>query len=317
MTYYDIDGNVINFSEKATFAQRKYPNFKAISVPNYPSHDVTVVGSQIWAFNRPNETPSLKTYTLANDTFTLVTSKNVSLYETINGSSKMIEMKSVDYNNDIDCLLVGNGCSTYVSGQSHLYLFYEADTWADNQTEITFSNCGAYTMVDVSALGDKSYAFWASENPDNNLIYVSINMFKDIYLVQLGKGTENLGSGTYASADSDKFNGSYRVLKHWEQADFVTGEYGNHGGQAYNGRLYIVNNDSTKNEIYEFILNDDETLQMNVIDCASYMTGQKLRYRYMDGMFALDGYLYASPLYVDGVYHSGSNKVVLKIEIPN
>lgn len=315
MAIYDIEGNIIADSVK-TFVERKYPDIEVIPCANYPHHDATVVGDQIWAFNKPTDGNS-KAYTLANDEFTLVRSKQISLYETINGSSKEIEMKSVDYNNEINCLIVGNGSSSYVSGQSHLYLFYESSTWFDDATEITMSNCGDYTMVDVSALGDKSYAFWAYENPDNNMIYVSINMFKDIYLVQLGKGTENLGSGTYASASTDKFNGSYRVLKHWEQENFITGEYGNHGGQAYNGRLYIVNNDSTKNEIYEFILNDDETLQMNVIDCSTYMNGQKLRYRYMDGMFALNGYLYSAPLYVDGAYHTGSNKVVLKIKIPN
>ena len=312
MALYDYQGNVVSVTgSEATFQNVLYPDISVISAPNYPHHDATVIHGKIWAFNKPTDGVS-KVYTLAGDTLTQYATKQISMYWK---TGKELEFKSADYNNNIDALLVGNGQATYVPGESYLYVFYEVEDWLNTAGNITFNNCGTYTQIDVSDLGDKCYGFWAADNPDNNLVYVSINMFRDIYLIQLGEGANNLGSGTFSN-DGNRFNGSYKVIKHWEQTVFVTGEYGNHGGQAYNGSLYLVNNNNTKNEIYRFILNADGSLQIKTVDCSCFMQDGNLQYRYMDGMFILDGYMYSAPLYINNSYHTGSNKVLLKIKVP-
>lgn len=301
------------YSNNKVFGKNYYNDYEVISVPNYPHHDTTVVDDNIWAFNKPSDGPS-KIYDLS---FNLLKSININLEETLKDeTTSPIQMKSVDFNEYNSCLLVGNGKSDYSANDSYLYIFYDSRNWLNSSSTITFDNCGSYTKIDVGELGVKSYGFWAGRTPNlNDQIYVSINYFKDIYLIRLGKGTEQLSKGTYSYIDDDKYNGTYEVLNHWSQEVNFTDEFALHGGQAYNGKLYLVNNDSTKCEIYECELCADGKLKFNILQLQHYLPTKIKKYRFLDGMCIKDGYIYSAPLYIDGNYHTGNNKVVLKIKI--
>ena len=307
-----LNFNANENSNIETFNEIEYPNYSKISVANFPSHDITFVGDNLWAFDKPTE-GGLKVY---NSEFSQIGSANTQFYfNKKGGGTAELEMKSVDFNNNNRVLLVGNGSSKYVSGDSFLYLFYESEKWLSQGGTIDFSNCGNYTEIDVAALGDKCYGFWNSSCGVDDQIFVSLNMFKDIYLIRLGKGGYNLGNGTMKYIDDDKYNGTYEVLKHWEQKDFITGEFGQHGGQYYNGNLYLVNNDNRKNQIYRCILKANGSLQFDVLELAHYLTNGELAYRYIDGLAIKDGIAYGSPLIANNSYVSASNKEILKINI--
>lgn len=309
--YIDV---IINESTKVnTFNEIEFPDYSKISVPNFPNHDITFVDENLWAFDKPSE-GGLKVY---NSEFSQIGSANTQFYfNKKGGGTAELEMKSVDFNNNNRVLLVGNGSSKYISGDSFLYLFYDAESWLDKDGEINFENCGKYTEIDVSELGDKCYGFWGASCGFNDQIFVSLNMFKDIYLIRLGKGWNNLGSGNMNYIDDSKYNGTYSVLNHWQQKNFITGEYGQHGGQFYKGSLYLVNNDNTKNQIYKCKLNVDGSLQFDVLELGHYSsTRNELYYRYMDGLAIKDGVAYGSPLIVNNNYVESQNKEVLKIDI--
>ena len=127
----------------------------------------------------------------------------------------------------------------------------------------------------------------------------------------------NLGKGTYTQpAASSQYNGTFKVLNHWEIQTSETDGTGAHGGQYYKGALYLVNSDNTKNEIYRCKLNNDGTLMFDILNVEHYMPNGTMRYRYIDGFCIKDGFGYGAPLYVDGAYNTQTNKVVLKIAMP-
>lgn len=285
-----------------TFRELIYPDItEVIKVADYPHHDSTFIGDNIVAFDKPSDGGAVKLY---DSNFTLLKSAVHNLQYTLkDGTERELEMKSVDFNSSNRALLVGNGASNYSANDSYLYIFYAAESWLNSVETITFDNCGDYTQIDVTELGFKAYAWWGAANTDNAEIFVSVNYFKDVYLLRLGKV-------------SDRYDGTYTVLRHWTQTVKQTNNYGQHGGQFYNGSLYLVNNNSAKNEIYRCVLNDDGGLQFDVLDLSQYMASGALRYRYIDGLCIKDGYMYGAPLYINNAYNTGSNKVVLKIAVP-
>jgi hypothetical protein len=167
-----------------------------------------------------------------------------------------------------------------------------------------------FSKIDITELGEKVYGFWA---PNKDQIFVVTNRFKDVYLLQLGRQWYNLGQGTFTTtSDQNKYNGSYKILKHWEQKNFTTGEFGPHGGQYYKGALYLANNDPTKCEIYKVILNDDGTLQFDVLQLADYDEQGRLTWKYIDGLSIRNGMACTLPLIrVDSYVQDGNEKILL------
>ncbi len=309
-----------NETSSSSFNDIEYPSYTVINRPNYPNHDSTFVGDNIWVFNRnlgPDDADAgiFKVY---DSNFNETHSGNTSFwFNKKGGGTANVEMKSVDYNNNNNVLMVGNGSARYVPGDSFIYLFYDIQSWLTKGETITFDNCGEYKELDVSELGDKVYGFWGAETPENDQIFVNCDLFKNIYLIQLGKGTNNLGKGVFVSESSkDKYNGSYRILNHWQQKNLETGEDGQHGGQFYNGKLYLINNNKNTNEIYRCVLKNNGELKFDILQLAHFNNDGSMKYGYCDGLCIKDGYAYASPLNMDGSYnYDTSKKVVLKIKI--
>ena len=282
----------------------KQIGYEEIPVTRRGYHDCTFIDGQFWTFDKADDGGYLGILD-AEDFSQIKTGKT----DFRDATGFKLEHKSVDYNQINKVLAIGNGSSRSVSGNSHIYLFYEFLSWPDKGETINFNNCGKYVDVDVSELGVKSYGFWAGAD---DMMYISINKFEDIYLIQLGKGTNNLGSGKYSYIDNETFNGTFKVVKGWHQDRYK--EYGAHGGQYYNGNLYIADNHTGYCQIFKMLLNDDGSLQFENINLWKYTPdGTRLQNTDIDGLAIKDGYFYAQPL----VNNSGKgNRLIIKAPIP-
>ena len=298
-----------------TITSRKHYGYDVVSLPNTANHDMTYVGDYIYLFDAPSQQYAGK-FNILNSDLTINRTKYTNFnYLLRDGTTtSYLRMKSVDYNPSNHILAIANGQAPVLTGDSYLFLFYNSEDWrsSDNLT-INFSNCGEYKKIDLSVLGDKVYCFWKTYK-DTNEMYVTINNLEKIYLIELGKGTNNLGLGTYESTTSDKYNGSFRIVECFKQLNNNIPSINAHGGQVYNGELYLASNNEYECVIYKAILGDDSSLNFEKLDINEYENGI-LKYSYFDGMLIKDGEIIADPLKVNEVYNTGSNKVLIKINI--
>lgn len=294
-------------------ARRIFPvNFKAVET-NRSAHDCTFIGDEIVSFSKPSDGGYARY--INPQTWVRTLQRKINFTEAATG--KELEMKSTDYK--FGKLLVGNGRtiksdeSSYTDQGARLYVFHDAASWRDDPAaEITFGNCGTYDVIDISGLGYKVYGFWGGAA---DTVFVSCNLFNDVYLIQLGAGTNNLGTGTYSAAEDGRYNGSYKVIGHWTNTNNY-GEFAAHGGQYYNGSLYLATNDTSKCTVYRCDLKDDGTMDFDALNFEAYIPSapNTLMYRYIDGMCIKDGTLYAQPLTV-GTVNSSNTTIMLVAEL--
>lgn len=291
-------------------ARRIFPvNFKAVET-NRSTHDCTFIGDEIVSFSKPSDGGYARY--INPQTWVRTLQRKINFTEA--ATNKELEMKSTDYK--FGKLLVGNGRaiksgeSSYTDQGARLYVFYDAASWRDDPAaEITFGNCGTYDVIDISGLGYKVYGFWGGAA---DTVFVSCNLFNDVYLIQLGAGTNNLGTGTYSAAEDSRYNGSYKVIGHWTNTNNY-GEFAAHGGQYYNGSLYLATNDTSKCTVYRCDLKDDGTMDFEELNFEAYIPSSPntLMYRYIDGMCIKDGTLYAQPLTVGTVNISNTTIMLI------
>lgn len=259
------------------------------------AHDLSWHKGKLWSFNRQNDGNSY----IVDESNAVLKVLTFNMNETWkNNTSNAIQFKSVDWHPNKDYLLVGNGQQAYSASDSYCYVFYGAESWESMDTSISFENCGDFKKLDFTSLGYKCYGYWGGDG-NADTIFVSVNQFKDLYLVQLGKGSNDFslnenGGGVYESnADASKFNGSWVVLYHWSQTEYTN--QSDHGGQFYGGHLYLGDN-GADSRIFRVTFHDDGT-----------MTWKKLRLRRrtaagafaggaVDGVCLRDGKLYANIL---------------------
>ena len=280
--------NVEDISGASVFGNEYYLPVSVKSLTNRPNHDCTWVGDELWSFDKPSE-GGLQIY---DADLTRIKSVNTKIYyNRKDGQNVQLEMKSVDWNEEKQILMVGNGSASYTATDSYAFIFYSAKSWKNASGEINLSNCGDYTKIDLSELGGKCYAFFG---PQPDIIFVSINLFKDVYLVRLGMGTNNLGHGTYTAASADKFNGTWERIKGWTCQG--VGEFAAHGGQYYNGSLYLATNEDGKTDVYKCVLKDNGMMQFDVLHLNVLDNNGSLRYYEIDGLAIKEGVIYAQPL---------------------
>lgn len=275
-----------------TFEREVFPAFSYDPNAVRCNHDCTFIGTDFVSFDQPSNGGGVKY--IDPETWTLKKTIRVIMTE---DTGAYLQNKSVDFAHGK--LLIGNGRAIasgetdYTDQGAKLYIFHDAADWYDAAANITFENCGDYDVIDVAGLGYKIYGFWGTAD---DLVFVSCNLFQDVYLIQLGKGTVNMGGGVYAAADAGRYNGSYRIVKRWHNN--LNSEFAAHGGQYYNGALYLATNDSSKCAVYRCILNDNATLRFDIIRFDTYQntTQHPLTARYIDGVCIKDGTMYAQPL---------------------
>ena len=291
--------------------------FEVIEFADRSNHDCTFVGNKIWSFDKPSDGGwVVSVNTDGSDAKRIF---RTSFYDE-NGLE--IEMKSVDC--AFGGLLVGNGSAISWKEKDKYehcaYIFYDYLQWeksANNASvPITFDNCGFYTKINLSELGAKVYAFYGG---GEDIILVSCNLFNDIYEIELGKGMIDLGKGDYSPTSCDKYNGSYKILSHLHQAGAI-GQFAAHGGQYYNGALYLASNDPSKCLVYRIKIRDNTSLKFEELNFNIYSDKLnyygnipvKLVYSYIDGLCIKDGKIYAQILNVNGI-QSGSFVIVAEI----
>lgn len=270
-----------------------YPEFDYNQSAERMPHDCTFIGDDFVTFNQPSDGGGVKyinpvTWELLKTIHVMFTEDN----------GKYLQNKSVDYK--FEKLLIGNGRaiatgeSSYLDQGAKLYVFHSANTWKNMSETITFSNCGNYDVIDISSLGYKTYGFWGASE---DLVFVSCNLFNDVFLIRLGKGTNELSYGTYVAAENGRYNGSYDVIKHWHQ-DGKLGNYSAHGGQYYNGYLYLATNNDAVCTIYRCNLDSDGSLSFDALNFLRYGSGypNTLACKYIDGVCIHNGTIYAQPL---------------------
>lgn len=266
--------------------------WQPVTVPR-PSHDCTVIGNDIVSFDKADDGGAIKYYDI--DTFVSGASKTHNFIES-NGIK--LQMKSCDYK--YGKLLVGNGRAAYDPDFGRLYVFYDANTWKANSeigtssNMLTFENCGEYKEIDVTSLGGKSYGFWGN---GDDIVFVSCNLFNDVYRIQLARGDTQWEGGTYTEGTaSNRYNGTWTILNHWHQ-DGALGTFAAHGGQYYGGHLYLATNDASKCVVYKCIFKDNGTLEFQPLNFDTRQTNSAdIIRRYIDGMCIHNGKLYAQPL---------------------
>ncbi len=285
--------DVVNHLENYEYTGTRFLSYDVVHPTNMPNHDFTFVGDDIWAFNKPSDGGAavIDTTTWVSTMYTLT------LYETLkDGSSKELQMKSVDYSAENSALMVGNGRSGYSEDDSYIYIFYNSDTWPTLGSPITFDNCGDYTKIDITDLGYKTYAYWG-DDPSHNEIFVSCNLFQKIYRLRLGRGTNQLSKGTYtAPSNNNYFNGTYEIIKMWVLGGSYLGGYADHGGQFYKGNLYLTNNMGTPSRIFKVVFLPNGYFKFEIMQFDHYDDqGNELWWNF-DGMAIKDGIIYLHPL---------------------
>lgn len=293
----------------SAFRDEIFPQFEPISV-THGGHDCTFIEGDFLSFGYDDPSQGGSARYINPSTWELI----LRIYHNFQESTgKALQFKSVDYK--FGKMLVGNGRaiasdeSSYTDQGANIYVFYEPGTWKnasfDASHRLGFSNCGEYKKIDVSSLGYKVYAFW-SQRDDS--IFVSCNLFNDIYLIKLGKGANNMGNGTYEEADAGKYNGSFLIVGHWHQ-DGAMGELAGHGGQLYGDSLYIAVNDTKCCKILRCVLCASGDLKFDVMmlneyseTATSLSATHSYKYEYIDGLAIKDGELFAQPLVHGGSY---------------
>lgn len=298
-------GELGNIGKSPIIKDIIHMDYKIVPVNRRGSHDCTVMGSDIVSFDKYDDGGGIYYTDIETMTTSIVRQHNF-----VESNSAKLEMKSVDYKNGK--LLVGNGRSGSTADFGRAYIFYEADSWKDMTDTIDFTNCGEYKEIDLTALGIKTYAFWG-DGPNNDMVFVSCNLFNDIYRIQLGRGSQQWDNGTFTeNTPTDRFNGSWQIINHWHQ-DGARGQNAAHGGQFYNGHLYLADNHGRLAWVHKCILRDNGKLELQPIYLDALAIDGTDLYGNLDGLCIHDGTMYVQPL----KHHSSvSGNVFLTIKVP-
>ena len=182
-------------------------------------------------------------------------------------TSNMGHQNTVDYCEEIDCLLSASGGSSSNVMPSEIFLFPDASTRED--FDVTDEDV---IRINVSSLdwGKQLNCVWGETNKNqHNIIYCLTNYQQGnmeyyaqshpnqftgdskrfIRRVLLGKGSNELENGTIISGvGDDEFNGTFKVMNLWEW-DFLTNEAIN-DACFYDGRIYENINKSDSGQCY-------------------------------------------------------------------
>lgn len=172
------------------------------------------IGNELWVFDKDTNTSAV--YRRDPVTFALIGS---AIPHTLG------YFNNCDYNSTLDALIVGNGTGTPQYTDNSLRIYYNVSSWSTLPNLSTSTT--QYIDVDLNGLNAtgnndaKVQATWGETNwGNNNIVYITTNDGRTFRKLILGKGTNNLGSGTFAPGKaSTEFNGTYKILNVWNQFD--------------------------------------------------------------------------------------------------
>jgi hypothetical protein len=162
---------------------------------------------------------------------------NISLVETnANSTTSELRLVASDYNQTVRALILGNSTNTGSEEYMKGYIFYNADTWKNSSSTVTFANCGLYTKLDFlpSVFPNQTLAkmCWASED---DMCYLTTTDLQYVHKLLLGTGTNVLENGTYAYDPAKRYNGTYKIIQTFTQDP---PKWNNKDLQFYRGALW-------------------------------------------------------------------------------
>jgi hypothetical protein len=196
---------------------------------------ICFVGSEMWVFAQTTDdthtaTAGFNRYDATNNSFTLIST----------ATHNIGHCNTVDYNATTDSLIIGNGSKDYTL-LPKVWIFPNATSWK-GMTNIDWNTIPKYEIDFTSVFTEgKCQAVWGENNfGGNDIIYLILNDNKHMAKILLGKGSNNLGNGTFnSSATSTDFNGTFKVIDEWFQFD---GGGVNQDTFYYNGAIYANTN---------------------------------------------------------------------------
>ena len=142
-------------------------------------------------------------------------------------------------------------------------------------------------------------------------MFVSCNLFDDIYLIQLAKGATQFDKGTFAADTAEtRYNGTYRIVNRWH-LEIDLDPNAAHGGQFYKGNLYLAPNGMDECKVYKYHLLNNGKIKLDIINFEVKNANNKLMYHYLDGICIKDDKIYVQPLCTQGNYATITNVILV------
>ena len=163
---------------------------------------------------------------------------------------------SVDYNADNDCLIFGNGSGSYTLAGKIIIIpdfqsIVEGNDHLTTENPLTLDNSNAI-VIDCAEynLGSKFNVIWGERNgTKNNIAYLITAKYGTetpnvdggdngtIRRILLGMGSNQLDNGVLIPAETDEFNGTFKIVDTYTQ-DGTTYAQANQGSCFHAGKIY-------------------------------------------------------------------------------
>lgn len=151
---------------------------------------------------------------------------------------------TVDYCEETDTLILGNGGNSSNTEPNQIYIIKDATSsilGAEQSTNISLANVALVIDINDAGLdwGKQLNVCWAYANHGRHDLAFAISNsgnIQTIRLILLGRGQNELDYGTIIAAEDDEFNGTFSILNTWTRA--YESSIANQGTQYYKGHLY-------------------------------------------------------------------------------
>lgn len=147
------------------------------------------------------------------------TTKSYTLLKTL--THNFGHINSVDYCEETDCLIFGNGSGAY--GRTASFWIYKnfsqkIEDATVTQLNITDSDCLEFDCSSAPFYNeDKCNVIWFDSNRDNyDLALVVTNDLQKLRVIQLGKGSNEFTYGILQSVGSAEFNGTFNIIETYD-----------------------------------------------------------------------------------------------------
>ena len=147
---------------------------------------------------------------------------------------------TVDYCENLDCLILGNGGSASNTQPNEFYIFPNASSFKD-LSAVTIAKHGMVFDVSQLGWGKQVNVVWGESNRGrHNIAYVISNdgsTNRYIMKILLGQGNAQLEHGTFIKGKGYyEFNGTFKILGTWPR-EWIHLEF-NNGSDFYDGVIY-------------------------------------------------------------------------------
>ena len=241
--YTTLDQNYLNFTKEVTtpFNQIKRYDLLAMNYVHAAS-SLTFMGDRLLMFTPSNDQHTtyafLGIFRYNFDTLELTLERSI--------RHNFGHANTVDYCEKNDTLVLGNGGG---SGNTEPDQIYIIEDFSDKLSTVSDNgNMNLYNVAKIIDLDDLGLDWgkqvnvcWAGGNSgayDQVIAFSNDGTTQTFRLLQLGKGSNDLGTGTLLTVGANEFNGTFKVLSTWSRA--YNTSIANNDTQLYGGVLYEI-----------------------------------------------------------------------------